>query len=126
MALADAALANYGCYAQGGGFLTPPALGTVGNAGRNRFRAPNYYNVDMSIGKEWKFKERYSAQFRAEFFNLFNRADFALPAANSSGLDPGAASQFGCACATADVQGNNPVLGSGGPRHIQFGLKLLF
>jgi hypothetical protein len=126
MALADAALANYGCYAQSGGFLTPPALGTVGNAGRNRFRAPNYYNVDMSIGKEWKFKERYSAQFRAEFFNLFNRADFALPAANSSGLDPGAASQFGCACATADVQGNNPVLGSGGPRHIQFGLKLLF
>jgi TonB dependent receptor len=126
IALADAALANYGCYTQNGGFLTPPALGTVGDAGRNRFRAPNYYNVDMSIGKEWKFKERYSAQFRAEFFNLFNRADFALPAANSSGLDPGAASQFGCACNTPDVQGNNPVLGSGGPRHIQFGLKLLF
>ena len=125
-ALADAALASLGCYAQGGGILTPPAFGTVGNAGRNRFRVPNYYNVDLSIGKEWKFKERYSAQFRAEFFNLFNRADFAVPAANNSGLDPGAASQFGCACATADVQGNNPVLGSGGPRHIQFGLKLLF
>jgi carboxypeptidase family protein/TonB-dependent receptor-like protein len=128
VALADAALADLGCYAQGGGILTPPAFGTVGNAGRNIFRAPSYYNVDMSIGKEWKFKERYSAQFRAEFFNLFNRADFALPGANASGggVDPGAASQFGCACATADVQGNNPVLGSGGPRHIQFGLKLLF
>lgn len=126
VALADAALANYGCYSQGSGFLTPPALGTVGNAGRNIFRVPNYYNVDLSIGKEWKFKERYSAQFRAEFFNVLNRADFAVPAANSAGLDPGAASQFGCACATPDVQGNNPVLGSGGPRHIQFGLKLLF
>ena len=125
-ALADAALVNLGCYAQGGGILTPPAFGTVGNAGRNIFRVPNYYNVDLSIAKEWKFKERYSAQFRAEFFNLFNRADFAVPAANNSGLDPGAASQFGCACATPDVQGNNPVLGSGGPRHIQFGLKLLF
>jgi Carboxypeptidase regulatory-like domain/TonB dependent receptor len=125
-ALADAALTNYGCYAQGGGFLTPPAFGTIGNAGRNIFRVPNYYNVDLSIGKEWKFKERYSAQFRAEFFNVLNRADFAVPAANSGGLDPGAASQFGCACATPDVQGNNPVLGSGGPRHIQFGLKLLF
>jgi hypothetical protein len=125
-ALADAALANYGCYAQNGGFLTPPAFGTVGNAGRNRFRVPNYYNVDLSVGKEWKFKERYSAQFRAEFFNVLNRADFAVPGANSGGLDPGAASQFGCACATPDVQGNNPVLGSGGPRHIQFGLKLLF
>ncbi|PYU17767.1 MAG: hypothetical protein DMG32_27355 [Acidobacteria bacterium] len=126
ISLADAALANYGCYAQNGGFLTPPAFGTVGNAGRNRFRVPNYYNVDLSVGKEWKFKERYSAQFRAEFFNTLNRADFAVPAANSGGLDPGAASQFGCACATPDVQGNNPVLGSGGPRHIQFGLKLLF
>jgi hypothetical protein len=125
-ALADAALVNLGCYAQGGGILTPPAFGTVGNAGRNIFRVPNYYNVDLSIAKEWKFKERYSAQFRAEFFNLFNRADFAVPAANNSGLDPGAGGQFGCACATPDVQGNNPVLGSGGPRHIQFGLKLLF
>jgi hypothetical protein len=125
-ALADAALADIGCYAQNGGFLTPPAFGTVGNAGRNIFRVPSYYNVDLSIGKEWKIKERLTAQFRAEFFNLFNRSDFAVPAANSSGLDPGAASQFGCACATPDVQGNNPVLGSGGPRHIQFGLKLLF
>ena len=126
VALADAALANYGCYAQGSGILTPPALGTIGNAGRNIFRVPNYYNVDMSIGKEWKIKERLTAQFRAEFFNVLNRADITVPAANNSGLDPGANSQFGCACATLDVQGNNPVLGSGGPRHIQFGLKLLF
>jgi hypothetical protein len=125
-ALADAALANLGCYAQNGGFLTPPAFGTVGNAGRNIFRVPNYYNVDLSVGKQWKIKERLTAQFRAEFFNVLNRADFAVPAANSNGLDPGAASQFGCACNTPDVQGNNPVLGSGGPRHIQFGLKLLF
>ncbi len=124
--LADAALASFGCYAQNGGILTPPAFGTVGNAGRNIFRVPNYYNVDLSIGKDWKFTERFSAQFRAEFFNVLNRTDFAVPAANSTGLDPGAASQFGCACATPDVQGNNPVLGSGGPRHIQFGLKLLF
>jgi hypothetical protein len=124
--LADAALANLGCYAQNGGFLTPPAFGTVGNAGRNIFRVPKYYNVDLSVGKQWKIKERLTAQFRAEFFNILNRSDFAVPAANSSGLDPGANSQFGCACNTPDVQGNNPVLGSGGPRHIQFGLKLLF
>jgi hypothetical protein len=66
------------------------------------------------------------AQFRAEFFNFFNWANFAIPAALSAGVDPSANSQFGCACATPDVQGNNPVLGSGGPRHIQFGLKLSF
>ena len=124
--LGIASLNNFGCYAQGGGVLTPPAFGTIGNAGRNLFRGAPYYNVDMSIAKEWKFKERYSAQFRAEFFNLFNRADFGLAGTGSTSQDPGSNSQFGCSCATPDVQGNNPVLGSGGPRHIQFGLKLLF
>jgi hypothetical protein len=124
--LAIAALNNMGCYVRGAGILTPPAFGTIGNASRNMFRGAPYYNVDMSIGKEWKFKERYSAQFRAEFFNLFNRADFGLPGTGSTTLDPGSNSQFSCSCATPDVQGNNPVLGSGGPRHIQFGLKLLF
>ena len=123
--LAQAALANYGCYFQNGGYLTPPALGTIGNSGRNSFRVLPYYNVDMSIAKVWKFRERYTAQFRAEFFNIFNRTNYGAPAANQ--YDPGAgSSQFGCACATPDVAGNNPILGSGGPRHIQFGLKLSF
>jgi hypothetical protein len=111
---------------QGGGILTPPAYGTVGNASRNMFRVHPYYNVDFSVTKDWRFTERFSAQFRAEFFNFFNWANFATPGALSAGVDPSANSQFGCACATPDVQGNNPVLGSGGPRHIQFGLKLAF
>jgi hypothetical protein len=129
MGLALASLTNLGCYEQGGGILTPPAYGTVGNAGRNLFRSPNYYNVDFAVAKEWKIKERLTAQFRAEFFNLFNRADFTFP--DSPGRPPvdpnsGSGGQFGCSCSTPDVLGNNPVLGSGGPRHIQFGLKLLF
>ena len=116
--LADAALLNAGCYARGGGFLTPPAYGTLGNAGRNIFRGQPYYNVDFSVSKIWHVKERYSAQFRAEFFNLFNRANFAAP-----GVDP-TSSGFGVGVTTPD--NSNPVLGSGGPRHIQFGLKLAF
>jgi len=129
MQLAAASLANLGCYVRGGGVLTPPAFGTVGNASRNIFRSPKYYNVDLSIAKEWKFKERLTAQLRVEFFNLFNRADFSIPdSTGSGGVDPnsGSGGNFGCSCTTADVFGNNPVLGSGGPRHIQFGLKLLF
>jgi hypothetical protein len=125
-AAALGALNNLGCYQQGSGILTPPAYGTVGNASRNMFRVHPYYNVDFSVTKDWKFTERFSAQFRAEFFNFFNWANFAIPSALSAGVDPSANSQFGCACATPDVQGNNPVLGSGGPRHIQFGLKLAF
>jgi Carboxypeptidase regulatory-like domain len=120
--LATAALVNLGCYVQNGGILTPPAYGTVGDAPRNLFRAPNYYNVDFSVAKIWHFKERYSAQFRAEFFNLFNRADFGIP--GKTDPNSGFTGPFGCSCSTPDT--SNPVLGSGGPRHIQFGLKLGF
>ena len=123
--IALAALNNLACYVQGSGILTPPAYGTVGNAVRNMFRQPYYHNIDFSITKDWKFSERFSAQFRAEFFNFFNWTNMELPAALSGGVDPSANAQFGLA-ATPDVQGGNPVMGSGGPRHIQFGLKLAF
>ena len=125
--LALASLTNSGCYMQNGGVLTPPAYGTIGNASRNLFRSPAYYNVDFSVSKLWKFRERYSAQFRVEVFNLFNRADFSIPGSGGTqaagGIDP-TGGQFGCSCLTPDNA--NPVLGSGGPRHIQFGLKLTY
>ena len=128
--LALAALTNAGCYVQGGGVLTPPAFGTVGNAYNGIFRGQVYKNVDMSVSKLWKFKERYSAQFRVEFFNLFNRGDFAAQG-NGAGTGPagtnpasGINGVFGYGNVTPDI--SNPVLGSGGPRHVQFGLKLTY
>jgi len=121
LALAALQFSNGGCYMQNGGILTPPAFGTIGNAGKGLFVGPNYRNVDFSVAKLWKFKERYTAQFRTEFFNLFNRADFAAP----SSVNPTSGfGQFGTALATPDS--TNAVLGSGGPRHIQFGLKITF
>jgi len=122
--LAVASLMNFGCYLQNGGVLTPPAYGTIGNASRNLFRSPAYYNVDFSVSKIWKIRERYSAQFRVEFFNLLNRTDFAVPATKASDPNAGLTGQFGCSCSTPDL--SNPVFGSGGPRHIQFGLKLTY
>jgi carboxypeptidase family protein len=125
--LALASLNNIGCYiTTKGGILLPPAYGTVGNASRNIFRAPGYFNVDFSIAKDWKFKERFGAQFRVEFFNVFNHANFQTPGSTGSPVDLGSGTGglFGCACATPDVAGGDPVLGGGGPRHIQFGLKL--
>jgi hypothetical protein len=119
--LAVASLANNACYIQNGGVLTPPAYGTLGNSGRNTFRGQPYYNVDLSVSKIWHMKERYSAQFRAEFFNLFNRADFAAPS-----IDPSAGVSGGFGYGTSTPDSSNAVLGSGGPRHIQFGLKLMF
>jgi hypothetical protein len=116
--LALAALTNSGCYVQGGGVLTPPAFGTIGNASKGIFAGPSYKNVDFSVSKDWKFKERFGAQFRVEFFNFFNRTDVGAPGTNPAG------SNFGYAITTPDTL--NPVVGSGGPRHIQFGLKLRY
>jgi hypothetical protein len=118
--LALASLANSTCFIQNGGVLTPPAYGTLGDAGRGIFRGQPYYNVDFSIAKIWHFRERYSAQFRLETFNFFNRTDWAAP----SSTNPTSPTTFGVATTTAD--NGNAVLGSGGPRHIQFALKLTF
>jgi len=55
--LAYAALLKTGCYVQNGGVLTPPAYGTIGDEGRNNFRGPAYYNIDLNVGTDWHIKE---------------------------------------------------------------------
>jgi hypothetical protein len=97
--------------------------------GRNIFRDTGFHNVDFSLAKNWKFGERLSAQFRAEFFNIFNHPNFANPFGGQNGWahnDPSAPGTFGCACATPDVAASNPVIGSGGSRATQLGLKFTF
>jgi Carboxypeptidase regulatory-like domain/TonB dependent receptor len=122
----------FGCYAQGHSVLIPPALGTFGTLGRDVFRDSGIRNWDLSVTKSWKFKERLTAQFRAEFFNVLNHPNFANPYGGPNGFglttfaDPSSHNQFGCGCATPDQAGGNPVLGSGGNRAIQLGLKLIF
>jgi len=85
-----------------------PAPGTFGNAGRNILEGPGFQNVNMSILKNTRFNERINLQFRAEAFNLFNHPNFNLPD-NFLGSPT-----FGRITSARD------------PRHIQFGLKLLF
>jgi hypothetical protein len=68
-----------------------------------------------------KITERVSIQFRSEFFNIFNHPNFTVPNVQFDAI-----STFGTISATPDVQAGNPRLGDGGPRVIQFGLKLLF
>ena len=118
-----ASLTNLGCYVQGAGVLTPPAYGTIGNATRGIFHAQPFYNVDFSVFKEWKYKERYTAEFRVEFFNLFNRPNFV---ATPTVIEPEGGLGFGCTCLTPDAQQGDPVFGAGGPRNIQLGLKFVF
>jgi hypothetical protein len=125
-------IAPLGCYSQGNSALIPPAPNTFGTLGRNVFRDSGLSNVDLSVTKQWKFQERLTAQFRAEIFNIFNHPNFANPYGASSAYgigsfaDPSQPGQFGCGCATPDQAAGNPVLGSGGNRAMQLGLKLLF
>jgi hypothetical protein len=83
-------------------------LSTFGNIGRNSLRGPAYADVDASIFKNFRFTERFRLQFRAEAFNLQNRANFQNPTATVS------SATYGRITAAYD------------PRVLQFGLKLLF
>jgi len=96
----------------------------LGNAGRNSIVGPSLYNVDLSLIKNFavkKISESFNVQFRAEFFNVLNHANFAppLPFFGNS------ASQL--------FNTNGTSLNSGGidttvtdPRDIQFALKVMW
>jgi hypothetical protein len=51
-------------------------IGQLGTARRRFFSGPGLNDFDMALLKETKFSERYSLQFRAEFFNVFNHTQF--------------------------------------------------
>lgn len=96
-------------------FVQNPA-GTFGNVGKGSLRYPGYYNWDMGLGKSFKFTERVGLQFRAEFFNVFNRVNFSEDAVSGTGnfLKQSSKGNFGALKSAQD------------PRIGQLGLKLSF
>jgi Carboxypeptidase regulatory-like domain/TonB dependent receptor len=126
---ATPSLNAFGCFAKGSSVMIPPAFGTFGTMGRNSFPDSGFRNWDFSVSKNFKFGERLGLQGRVELFNILNHPNFANPYGGQNGYgqnDPSAPGSFGCGCATPDVAAANPVVGSGGSRAIQFGLKFLF
>ena len=87
-----------------------PALGQFGNSSRTICCGPPISNTDISILKRTRINERWDTEFRAEFFNAWNHAQFVNPDGNFSDLG----STFGVVTNTRD------------PRVIQFALKFLF
>jgi hypothetical protein len=53
-----------------------PAPGQAGTLGRGAVRGKPITNLDFSVAKNWRFKERYGFQFRTEFFNILNHTNF--------------------------------------------------
>jgi Carboxypeptidase regulatory-like domain/TonB dependent receptor len=89
--------------------------GTFGNIGKGSFRLPGSYTWDMGLSKNFSLTERWKLQFRAEFFNVFNRANFMDDSASLTNFQKlSSANNFGAIQQAAD------------PRIGQLALKLLF
>jgi hypothetical protein len=92
-----------------------PTAGTFGNLGRNTLRGPQLHNLDVAFVKDNRAAENVLVQLRAEFFNVFNHPNFALPnAILDSSLNP-AVTNFGVIPATILSE-----------RQIQLGLRIEF
>ncbi len=99
-----------------GGF-TCPGLGQIGNIRRNSLFGPNFFNGDMSLEKNIAFRERFTAQFRMDAYNVFNHINYGTP---NGTIDSGNAGQIS--------QGPYPTStgGTTNPRQLQFTAHLSF
>jgi len=92
------------------------AAGELGNASRTPLSGPDFVNTDFSVIKRFALpREGMGLDFRAEFFNLWNHAQFGLPNTGATGYADIETPNFGAITSTV----NNP-------RLIQFGLKFTF
>ena len=101
-----------------------PANGTWGNLGRNAVRAPGLWQFDPALHKRFAVNERIGVNFRAEAFNVFNRAQYGKPAVTWAPPKGGVANPNNFGVITGSYN-TNPA-GSGTPRELQFSLKVEF
>ncbi len=97
--------------------FTVPADLTYGNCGRNLIRGPRFWQADAALSRDFRLTERFVVVFRAESFNVFNRAQYGNPSGNFS------SGSFGKI--TSTINGSSPT-GSGTPRQFQLALRLRF
>jgi hypothetical protein len=98
----------------------------LGNAGRNSIVGPKLVNLDFSVYKNFalmKISESSSLQFRAEFFNILNHANFGVPAAFTGG---GTAQILSADGTVTSGAGQLPQPTVTKPRDIQLALKLIW
>ena len=100
--------------------FTTPANGVWGNAGRNILRVPGIWQTDVSLEKRFSLTERMGLSFRADVFNIFNRAQIGKP--NVKWTDPKSGTTFGAITSPY----TSSAVGTGTPRQMQFMLRLSF
>ena len=124
----------------GGGKRFNPAAFSIpttvrqGSLGRNTLRGFQLSQLDFVLRREFRFSERVKLHFRVEAFNLFNHPNFANPA-SLLGFKIGtlflpitnfgrSESMWGRGLTQSTTAGLNPLYQMGGPRSMQFGLRL--
>ena len=114
-------------FPQIGPFL-PPFPSRQGSLGRNALRGFPVYQLDFALGRQFKFGERANVQFKTEFFNIFNHPNFGDPDGSLFSPTFGfSTSMLGRSLGSGGTLGGfNPLYQIGGPRSIQFSLKLGF
>jgi hypothetical protein len=88
-----------------------PEAGTFGNAGRNVIIGPGLQNVDLALARSIRLSDTMRAQFRADFYNVFNHPNFVAPPTMQNFAD---SSDFGALFVARS------------PRIVQIGLKFLW
>jgi hypothetical protein len=83
---------------------------------------PGLSQWDMSLIKNTKIRERLAFEIRWEVYNILNRGNFSLASIDNTG----GSSTFGQLTETPDVASGNPVIAQGGPRNMNFALKIIF
>jgi len=98
-----------------------PATGQLGTCGRNSALLPGLAQWDLNILKSFHLSSGARIEARWEIFNLLNRVN--LGGISSSNVRSGA---FAVVNSTPDVDSGNPVISQGGPRGMQWALKIIF
>ena len=109
-------------------------IGTNGNAGRHICNGPGFFSVDASLTKNFKLGKGMNLQFRAEMFNVFNRANFLSDDGNVTAtwtpndvvFDTGNGATATRVVSSGVAGGFGQLNRAGPPRQVQLGLKLSF
>jgi outer membrane receptor protein involved in Fe transport len=119
--------------------FAPPPPGRDGTLGRNVLRGLGAWQVDLGLHREFRLTEKLRCQFRLEAFNVFNHPNFANPTNNQGTVSPSKLTLppspeafeaggmlYSVLSPFGQVGELNSLFQIGGPRTLQFALRLRF
>jgi len=104
----------YPAHSLGDGTFVNPGLDTIGNAGINTYRGPNFFTADMALTKAFTVWENVAVKFRMDAYNAFNHINAGNPGGNIESVGTISGEANGCVGSTC------------GPRQLEFSLRVQF